>query len=107
MTDVLPLAALVEAVPDLVRGGVKGNLEGEGTDEDRRQEHSVPPEEGLVDDGRDSSRHCDRCVGDETGEKRGVVRGTLYSLVECRGWKFGVALPAQREKHRSRESPER
>lgn len=57
--NVLPLAALVPAVPDLVGGDVEGKLESEGTGKSSGQENSVLADEGRVDSVCEAS-HCER-----------------------------------------------
>jgi len=49
MADVLPLAATVVPVPELVHAGVVAHLEGEAGTENRCQHGVVPLEEGAVD----------------------------------------------------------
>lgn len=68
--DVLPLFALVEVVPNLGGGGIKGNFESNSTNKDRGDKDRVLLEEGVVDGAGQTRSRCSRHFIDmESGEK--------------------------------------
>lgn len=82
--DVLPLAALVDAVPDPVRSGVECQLDTEGADKDGGQEDGIPLEEGVVEGGSEAG-HCECAVGETSVCRRVVSCTEVVSQVNAGG----------------------
>lgn len=72
MSDVLPLPALVDAVPNPVRGLVENNLKRKCRDEYSSNEDKVPLDESVVDGIRESHFEglCDAGGSNNEGFRR-------------------------------------
>lgn len=67
--EVLPLAALVDGVPDAVGGVVEGDLHAESADKDDAEEDVVLAEDGVVNTLESGRGHCEEWTS-ETGRVR-------------------------------------